>query len=81
MKFSKPTVSYLHAVEQGYSSFPEPEGSSPRVSPTVLGGNKLNKLLIDFLWHFWAPPTLDMHSPHILGRLIPASREKCSTVE
>jgi hypothetical protein len=57
-----------------------PVRSSYGRSP-VLGGNKLNKLLIDFLWHFWALPTLDMHSPHILGRLIPASREKCSTAE
>jgi hypothetical protein len=35
MKFSKPTVSYLHAVKQGFSSFPEPEEPSPHVSPMV----------------------------------------------
>jgi hypothetical protein len=36
MKFSKPTVSYLHAVKQGFSSFPEPEEPSPRVFPSFL---------------------------------------------
>jgi hypothetical protein len=35
MKFSKPTVSYLHAVKQGFSSFPEPEEPSPRILPMV----------------------------------------------
>jgi hypothetical protein len=36
MKFSKPTVSYLHAVIQGFLSFPEPEEPSPRVLPTFV---------------------------------------------
>jgi hypothetical protein len=35
MKFSKPTVSYLHAVKQGFLSFPEPEEPSPRIFPLV----------------------------------------------
>jgi hypothetical protein len=45
---------------------------SAYVGSLVFGGNKCNKLLIDILWHFWAFPALDMHSCHILGRLIPA---------